>query len=189
MDWEKFFLQLVLELGGLTGIAIIGLTFLGNLFAERLSKRYELKLNEKLELYKKAIEDKSYVSKTKFDANFKVCCEISENLILCFDVIKEITPEGGELLDSPLNGDEIKKTIKCFKKIINRNMPILPKELYNELQKIYDVFSQQIFSYELILSSDDSEINYTTRDELIEKENNLYNLLRQYYDQLEVTSD
>lgn len=189
MEWKMFFLQLMLELGGLTGIAILGLKFLGNLFFERSLRQYELKLNEKLESHKNSIENKSYVSKTKFDAIFQIFCEISESLISCFDLIKEITPENGTELDNSIDSVELIKVIENFKKIISRNMPIMPKNLYDQLLNTYNIFCQQVSNYDKLLSDTDDEINYFSRDELLREENNVYIMLRQYYDKLEITSD
>ena len=190
MDWEKFFLQLIIELGGISGIALIGLQYLGNTFADRLSKKYEFKLNEKFELYKNTIENRSYVSKTKFDASFSVCCEISENLVTCFDVIKRITPIEEQDIEAPIEVEMIESDIANLKRIISRNMPVIPMKLYEELYGVVEIFRNQVLAYKnLIADTENVEINFLSQKEMKEKEIEIYELFRQYYNNLEVTSD
>lgn len=190
MDWEKFVLQLIIELGGITGIALIGLKYLGNTFADRLSQKYEFKLNEKLELYKNTMENRSYVSKTKFDASFSVCCEISENLITCFDAIKTITPIEEQDVDAPIEVEMIENDIANLKKIISRNMPVIPMNLYEGLYGVVEIFRNQVLAYKnLIADTENVDIIFLSQKEIKEKEMAIYELLRQYYNHLEVTSE
>ena len=62
--WELV-MAVIAGLGGIGAIFCAVIYFLFNFIAERLQKKYELKINEK---YKADIENKTYISKTKFDA-------------------------------------------------------------------------------------------------------------------------
>lgn len=189
VDWEKFFLELLLELGGLVGIAVCGLKFVCNTFADRISKQYETKLNEKLELYRNTIENRSYVSKVKFDANFAVCCEISEKLSYCFEAIRTITPKDGYGIDKTMEIKEIEEIVDNFKKSIFRNRPVLSSEFYNELSDLVNFFNSQIEAYQAIYE-EDNEISFVGQSELEleEKEKEAYALISNYYSSLGVMS-
>ena len=61
-------LAIVASVGGFGVVFSAVVYFTSNFIAERLQKKYELKLNERFEKYKAGIENKTYISKTKFDA-------------------------------------------------------------------------------------------------------------------------
>ena len=188
MNWEQVIFELIIELGDFTAIAIFGLKFIGKTFEYKISKQYEAKLNQKLELYKKTIENVSYVSKVRFDANFTVCCEVSERLIYCFDAIQTITPIDGYGIDQEMEIDEINKIIDDLKRCVYRSMPVLSKELYNELNDLIHLFYSQVLAYQALYADDESEdINLLSRKELELKEENICELLHQYYNSLCVT--
>lgn len=187
MDWGNFLLELIIELGGLTGITTIILKCFGNTIADRLSKRYDFKLNKELEQYKNVIENKSYVSKTKFNLSFSICCEISEKLISCFDAISTITPDGNHELDAKMESSILETMINDLEKITNRNMPILCIELYDELSDVINIFRSQIFAYKtLVDSTENVDINYMSIEDLNQKKDSMCDLLRRYYNNLEV---
>lgn len=54
--------------------AIVSATvrFTSEKIAERLEKKYKLRLNKELEEFKNKLENKSYVSKTRFDTEFSI---------------------------------------------------------------------------------------------------------------------
>lgn len=75
----------VAVVGGLGGIGVIFgavIYFTSNFIAERLQKKYELKLNEKFEKYKGNIDNKTYISKTKFDAEFGIYRSLSKAFLI-----------------------------------------------------------------------------------------------------------
>ena len=65
-------LAIIASIGG-AGIIILGVVkFTSDMIAERLSKRYEIKLNKKLEAFKAGINKKTYISRARFDTEFQI---------------------------------------------------------------------------------------------------------------------
>lgn len=190
LNIQLFLIHLILELGGLTGITIFILKFLGNTLADRLSTKYEFQLNKKLELYKSGIENGNYVSKTQFDANYACRREISEALTACFDAVKTITPIDGGGIQESMDVSEIKKIIDNLKSVLNSNVLILDEGIYNNLLSLINIFETQISSYiSLTADTDDYELDFISREELSSKENFVYNTLRQYFNSLQIKPD
>jgi hypothetical protein len=61
--------------------------FSSNIIAKRLDERYTLKLNKEFEKYKSIIDNKTYISKTKFDTEFAIYRELSNAF---FEMVKGI---------------------------------------------------------------------------------------------------
>lgn len=185
MNWQELIVEVIIELGGFSVIVITGLKYIGKTFEYKISKQYEAKLNEKLELYKRTIENMSYVNKAKFDANFAVCCEISEKLISCLDAISTITPVDGDGIEQTMEIGDINEIINELKKCINRNMPIISKELYNKLSEWIGLFCNQVIAFQILISDEENEdINLISQKELDIVREEAYDLLRKYYNSL-----
>lgn len=58
--------------GGIGGIIIAAIKFSSNLIAEQLAKKYDLKLNKEMELYRNNIESKKSISKALFDKEYEI---------------------------------------------------------------------------------------------------------------------
>lgn len=69
----------IVSAGGIGAIIIGVIKFTSNSIADALSKKYELKLNKELELYKAGVENKIYISKTKFDTEFQLYRQLSKS--------------------------------------------------------------------------------------------------------------
>lgn len=83
-DWSLLgyiALSCILSAGGIGGIVVGIIKFSSNAIAERLSQKYQLKLDEALEKYKTELNKKEYVSKSRFDAEFRMYQELSEKTI------------------------------------------------------------------------------------------------------------
>ena len=65
-------LGILASVGGISGIIIIAVKFSSNIIAKRLEEKYSLKLSKELELFKSNIENKKYISRTKFDTEFQI---------------------------------------------------------------------------------------------------------------------
>jgi len=62
----------VASLGGVAATVILVVKFCGGIIAERLQKKYELKLNEDLESHICCFRQKNYISKARFEKEFAV---------------------------------------------------------------------------------------------------------------------
>lgn len=145
--WE-IVVAVVAGLGGIGVIFGAVIYFTSNFIAERLQKKYELKLNEKFEKYKADIDNKTYISKTKFDAEFGIYRSLSKAF---FDMVKNISiliPQGFVLV--PADKEQQKKAdieqynsatkaVKLAQDELNGNAPFIPENFYNEYNEIHKV--------------------------------------------------
>ncbi|MCL1875904.1 MAG: hypothetical protein FWF87_06560 [Synergistaceae bacterium] len=66
--------------GGIGVVFVCFVKLAGNTIAERLQKKYELKLNKELEKYIATLDKKNYISKARFDKEFIIYQELSEKV-------------------------------------------------------------------------------------------------------------
>jgi len=148
MDWNsiwKIVLTAIASVGGISGVIIITVKFSSNIIAERLSKKYELKLTKEIERYKAGIENKTYISKTKFDAEFALYRELS---LAFFNAIKSVSimiPRGYNTVPAD---EEAKKKFEennysraltdvvKAQDILNSNIPFISKDIYDAYSDI-----------------------------------------------------
>lgn len=87
MDWNTILetsAAVIVSFGG-AGAIIAGVTkFAADKIADKLEKKYELKLSKELESFKSKLENRSYVSKTRFDAEFGIYHQLSVTAVSCF---------------------------------------------------------------------------------------------------------
>ena len=58
-------IAVVISAGGISGILLAVIKFSSNIIADKLSKKYEFKLNKELEKYKTHLNSKIYITKIK----------------------------------------------------------------------------------------------------------------------------
>ena len=57
----------IISAGGIGAIIIAAVQFTSNIIADKISKKYELKLNESLESYKSNLDKGNHISRAMFD--------------------------------------------------------------------------------------------------------------------------
>lgn len=67
----------IISAGGIGGIVVAVIKFSSSIIADRLSKKYESKLETALEKQKAELSKKEYVSKTRFDTEFSIYRELT----------------------------------------------------------------------------------------------------------------
>lgn len=82
MTWKDIILAVIASAGGIGGIIFLTIKFSANIIAERLEKKYTLKIDKELEKYKLSLESKIYISKTKFDTEFGIYRELSRTFLI-----------------------------------------------------------------------------------------------------------
>lgn len=80
-------LGVVASVGNIGGVILI-IKFSVDTIAKRLEERYSLKLNKELELYKSNLDNRIYISKTKFNTEFGIYRELSKAF---FEMIKDVS--------------------------------------------------------------------------------------------------
>lgn len=104
--WQTV-LAIIGSVGG-AGVVIAGIVKLtSNVIADKLSQKYELKLNKELEEYKAALDKKTYISRARFDMEFAIYGKLSEKFLSMVEATYSLFPSGLDHL--PLNEEEKKK--------------------------------------------------------------------------------
>lgn len=179
--------------------------FASNFIAERLQKKYDLKLNEKYEKYKAGIENKTYISKTKFDAEFNLYRSLSKTF---FDMVKNISvmiPQG--LVMVPANKEERRKAdeehynaaraaVVIAQDELNSNAPFIPEKFYEAYDEIRKLCGMQLSVFEdrwnvgYLASQEEKEFlsseDYKRTGEINAKFKQLNNEIRKYLSNLDV---
>ncbi|MEG2014069.1 MAG: hypothetical protein RR063_12875, partial [Anaerovoracaceae bacterium] len=75
--WQTVF-AIIGSVGGAGVIIAAVVKFSSDKIAERLSAKYQLKLDKELEAFKGRLDRKNYVSRVRFDAEFAIYRELSQ---------------------------------------------------------------------------------------------------------------
>lgn len=154
----KIVLAVLASFGGISGIFYLVVKKSSEIIAERLKKKYDLKLNEELERYKVNIDNKIYISKTKFDAEFDIYRRLSK---VFFDLVKNISiliPAGVVYLPADqekqrqLDNENYlaaKKSYIIAQVELISNAPFIPERFYNEYKNIQKLCKEQLDEFDL----------------------------------------
>lgn len=154
----KIVLAVLASFGGISGIFFLVVKKSSEIIAERLKKKYDLKLNEELERYKANIDNKIYISKTKFDAEFDIYRRLSK---VFFDLVKNISiliPAGVVYLPADqekqrqLDNENYlaaKKSYIIAQVELISNAPFIPERFYNEYKNIQKLCKEQLDEFDL----------------------------------------
>ena len=140
----------VVSVGGVAGIIVLAVKFSSNILAERLSQKYELKLNKKLEEHKTSLDKKNYISRAMFDREFEIYQSISNVLTEVFYKLElyygikqsntKIIKKDEICIDNP-RLEELAETVQKGAAVTEIQMECLRKEMCEqvlELQRIID---------------------------------------------------
>ena len=160
MNWDdvwKIVLCAITSAGGIGGIIVACIKFSANIITQRLTEKYELKLQKDLEKYKSGLDNKIYISKTKYDAEFDLYRQLSKAF---FEMVKAITtmipsgiakrpvdPEERKKYEDELYKDARKATVNA-QDILNSNIPFISDEIYQKYMYILDLCYEQISVFE-----------------------------------------
>ena len=126
----------ILSAGGIGGIVIAAIHFSSKFIADRLSSKYENKLEKALERYKTELSKKEYVSKTRFDTEFRMYQELSgKNLSMVYCAGESVVITRG----APYSANEVDQFIEKYCSQLNdaemtnkRYAPFIAKEIYEK---------------------------------------------------------
>ena len=79
---------IVAGIGGIGVVFVAVVKFSSNIIAKRLEERYSLKMNKELEEYKSRLDNKTYISKTKFDTEFGIYRDLSKAF---FKMVRDVS--------------------------------------------------------------------------------------------------
>lgn len=165
----------IISAGGIGGIIIAAIRFSSNIIAERLSKRYELKLNKTIENYKTHLEKGNYISRAMFDKEFGYYQLLSRKYTIAFNSFNlyygikysklDVIPIDEINIYNP-KLEELAKDIKGGKKVTEVQMDTLKSNI-----------AEQFLEFKKVLDESESFID----GEIYSEYAKLYNLIRSYY--------
>lgn len=206
MNWEeiwKIVLGILASVGGIGGIILAIIKFSCNMIAKRLEERYSLQLNKELEKYKSSLENKTYISKTKFDTEFNIYKELSSVFSEMVRNISLMIPAGlsyrlanedaekerqNKLYDSALSSTVVAQNT------LNKYIPFIPSEIFDDYNKVLQLSRLQLYAFErrwnrYDLTSQKEKFTleeYKRTSEINEKFKMLNNNIREYLSKLDV---
>jgi len=210
MAWDdviKIVLTTIVGLGGSAAIIGMVVAFSANRIADRLSAKYELKLNKELEQFKNGLEKKNYVSKVRFDAEFAIYRELT---VACHNMINDTyflyPPLGFHPKDKDARTkyeqeifEKASKSHAEFKIVVNGNAPFIPQKIYENFSEISDLCNNNIkvyaysngmvysFGWEGSQGQRESEVEaYARTEDIRNKFNMLVDDIRNYLTLLDV---
>ena len=213
MNWSdiwKIVVTAMLSIGGASGLIFILIKFSAEKIAERLSKKYEYMLNEKLETYKSELDKKNYISKARFDLEFSIYGEISEALLIavescfwlfpsCLDSIPEDEDKAEEMYRKRYE-TAINNVVK-LQRLLGSKSPFISEELYNDFMGIKKLLTLQVnmYAYCGALQKRKGIFNKTMADaeseawlrtvEISNKHNDIIIKMRSYFELLEISKE
>lgn len=208
MNWEDVWKITVSIVGGLGGIAVIFtaiVRYLSNLIADRLSKKYEIKLSKEFEKYKSSLQNKTYISRTKFDTEFAIYRELSSGFSDAVIAINIMIPTGYTTVPADrearleLDKQHYETAVEAIVKAqdsLKSNIPFIPENIYDGYNELLKLFGLQLAAYEDRFVVTDlrpqseketfSRDDYKRTREISEKWITINNKIRKYLNSLEI---
>lgn len=195
----------IVSAGGVGGIAIAVIKFSSNIIAERISVKYENKLEQALEKYKTELSKKEYVSQVKFDAEFEIYRTLSKGFSTAVKNISLMIPDGKAYF--PTDKDKRKEyennnyvnannAIVMAQDALYANGAFISEDLYNKYNEILALCGQQLNAFQrrynvLYFASQEKKESYADKEyerttTIKEKWLELNNCVREYISKLEV---
>lgn len=155
MIWQDVVLTVIASAGGIGFIILSAVKLSANIIADRLEKKYTLKLDKEIEKYKSNLESKVYISRAKFDKEFMLYQDLSEKQItLVYDIGESVMVARGMYKK---DADKAKKFIEQFTEDINEaDMSLkkcgcfISKEIFEQYRNL-DEMGKDIYKLSLFL--------------------------------------
>lgn len=165
----------IISAGGIGAIIIAAVQFTSNIIADKISKKYELKLNESLESYKSNLDKGNHISRAMFDKEFEYYQLLSRKYTIAFNSFNlyygikysklDVIPiEEIHIYNPKL--EELAKDIRDGKRVTEVQMDTLKSNI-----------AEQFLEFKKVLDESESFIN----GEIYSKYAKLCDLIRSYY--------
>lgn len=187
---------------GSAGTIVLGIVkFSSDIIAEKLSKKYQHLLDEKLESHKAVLDKKNYISKVRFDAEFAIYQSLPEKVLDMVFNSNSLYPVGD---CAPADTEERRQVYKerleiaigsynIANKEIQANAPFMPKEIYEKISVLRDscLNKMSLLRVYVIMAEENEYFHKRAAiyklTELIEKQQDSFiSDLREYLARLEV---
>lgn len=185
-------IAVIISAGGISGIILAVIKFSSNIIADKLSKKYELKLNKELEKYKTHLDSKIYITKAKFDKEFELYQQLSRNFFYMIEKIHALYPIVGiqsENNDFQLNTNSMNykeaqvATIKA-QETMNSYAAFITKDFYESYNNILEECRGLIYLYSTDKKTDTE--SFAIMEKIKKMFEQLNDKLREYLSKLEV---
>jgi uncharacterized membrane-anchored protein YhcB (DUF1043 family) len=153
----KIVLTLLVSIGGIGAVFTAVVKFSSGIIAERLSKKYEIKLNKEFEKYKTTLENKNYISKAKFDTEFSIYRDLSIAYSEMTKHISILIPVGISSVpveenakkeyDKEIYKNALESLVKA-QDILYGNIPFIPEEFAEGYTDILGLCNIQLKMFE-----------------------------------------
>lgn len=208
MNWNdiwKIVLCVISSAGGIGAVIAIVIKFCSDFIAEQVMKKYENKLQKDLEKYKSGLDNKVYITKAKFDAEFELYRNLSSSFFEAVKAVTTMIPAGyaiypadkedrkkyeNELYDKASSATVAAQDILCC------NIAFIPKELYEKYNEILGLCRQQVGTFQNrwnvnYLATQEEKEHFSHEDfqcsrEILAKFNTLNDELRDYISKLDI---
>ena len=166
-------IAVVITSGGISGIILAVIKFSSNIIADKLSKKYEFKLNKELEKYKTHLDSKIYITKVRFDKEFELYQQLSRNFFLMIEKIYTLYPISGvryadeslQVASNRIIFNEAKDATIEAQKSINTYAAFIKKEFYENYNEILRECRGLLCSYSL--DEQPKDANFLTMEKII----------------------
>lgn len=155
MEWSdvwKIVASVAAAFGGFSAIFIATVKFSSDIIAKRLEEKYSLKLNKELEKYKSALDNKSYITKVKFDIELSIYRELSKNFFEMIKNINALIPYGytkvlaDEEKQKEVDIENYNKSIESIvvaQDCLNGNAAFIPEDIFNRYEELLKIGNTQ----------------------------------------------
>lgn len=153
--WQTV-LAIIGSVGGAGVIISFVVKFTSDIIADKLSQRYELKLNKELEKYKSRLDKKTYISRIRFDMELSIYSKLSEAFYTLVNATYWLFPKGIEHI--PFDKEDYQsylsermqkanEAISETGKTLGANAPFIPVEFYKSFNEIRNLCVLQYSVY------------------------------------------
>lgn len=196
----------IIKYSGLSG-AIIALLVGGlwSIYFNRIKEAQKTEFQKQIENLKSKNEKLNYITKTQFDAEFKMYQELSEASFLMFYDVSFLFPDQMEsaYLDEQKENERLKnlyntahKSLKEYQNILFKYAPFISKDLYESFEKLFKDGLLQVNFFPDYRLNKSEHISFELKQaclsrttQMAEKKEELVKELREYLSSLKVQKD
>lgn len=197
---------IMISFGGAGAIILVIIKFSSNIIVDKLSKKYQHLLDEKLEAHKSVLDKKNYISKVRFDAEFAIYKSLWGTVIaMVFDnnalypILDFLPPEKED--QKNIYMDRLKKAVASYNEANEKLQgiaPFIPKEIYEKFAKLRTLSREQIVLFQrYVLGQFDEKTSlfhdfkktsmiYEKTESINKEQEGLISELRKYLSALEI---
>lgn len=158
-DFWNIAKDLLLGIGGISGIIMIITKIIINILSKRLEENYKMHLQNELENERTILSNKTHVTKMKFDTEFSIYKDLSKSFFNMIKDIQTLIPCGintqisnnaDTQRSAHLNNYYIaqKSTYKAQNKLI-RNEAFIQKDIFDKYSELITLCREQLIAFDI----------------------------------------